>query len=116
MESPINVHEFTSMMIEKSSDMPLEENYMKISKQAWKDETQTQLKILDPNDPIMNRFQDALRAHLTRIDNKLSEEIHELVCFLLAYIYNVKINIYFIFVIKNILITGNRDKNSEEGL
>lgn len=67
------------MMIERGLSMPLEENYLKVSKQAWLDETPSQLKILDPNDPIMKRFQDALRAHLTRIDNKLSEEIHELV-------------------------------------
>ncbi|CAB0035150.1 unnamed protein product [Trichogramma brassicae] len=35
-------------------------------------------KILDPDDPLMKRFQDALKSHLQRIDGKLDEEIREL--------------------------------------
>ncbi|XP_015595584.1 coiled-coil domain-containing protein 40 [Cephus cinctus] len=34
--------------------------------------------ILDPDDPLMKRFQDALKAHLTRVNDKLNQEILEL--------------------------------------
>lgn len=36
-------------------------------------------KVLDPDDPLMKRFQDALNEHLLRVDNKLSQEILEMV-------------------------------------
>ncbi|KAG5322340.1 CCD40 protein, partial [Pseudoatta argentina] len=34
--------------------------------------------VLDPDDPLMQKFQNALREHLLRIDNKLNSEILEL--------------------------------------
>ena len=37
------------------------------------------LKILDPDDPLMKRFQEALKTHLTRINGKLTEDILDLV-------------------------------------
>ena len=59
-------------------------------KQQWMDNlNEDNFKLLDPDDPLMKRFQDALKAHLLRIDNKLSDEIKELVSF--------KINITEIF-------------------
>ncbi|XP_015108461.2 coiled-coil domain-containing protein 40 [Diachasma alloeum] len=36
------------------------------------------LKVLDPDDPLMRRFQDALRSHLLRVEERLSAEIAEL--------------------------------------
>lgn len=49
-------------------------------KQQWMtDEDEEKFKILDPDDPLMKRFQDALKSHLLRIDNKLADEISELV-------------------------------------
>ncbi|XP_018059753.1 PREDICTED: coiled-coil domain-containing protein 40 [Atta colombica] len=34
--------------------------------------------VMDPDDPLMTKFQNALREHLIRIDNKLNSEILEL--------------------------------------
>lgn len=49
-------------------------------KQQWMaDFDEDKFKILDPDDPLMKRFQDALKSHLLRIDDKLSSEISELV-------------------------------------
>lgn len=49
-------------------------------KQQWvTDVDEEKFKILDPDDPLMKRFQDALKSHLRRIDNKLTDEISELV-------------------------------------
>ncbi|XP_011298593.1 coiled-coil domain-containing protein 40 [Fopius arisanus] len=36
------------------------------------------LKVLDPDDPLMRRFQEALRSHLLRVDERLTTEIAEL--------------------------------------
>lgn len=51
----------------------------------WKSEADRNLdetlKVLDPEDRLMKRFQDALKAHLTRIDQRLSEDILNLVSF-----------------------------------
>ncbi|XP_014234800.1 coiled-coil domain-containing protein 40 [Trichogramma pretiosum] len=45
----------------------------------WMDQfNEDTFKILDPDDPLMKRFQDALKSHLQRIDGKLEEEIREL--------------------------------------
>lgn len=35
--------------------------------------------VLDPDDSLMKKFQNALREHLIRVDNKLNSEILELV-------------------------------------
>jgi len=35
--------------------------------------------VLDPDDSLMKKFQDALRTHLIRVDDRLSSEISELV-------------------------------------
>ena len=35
--------------------------------------------VLDPDDSLMTKFQNALREHLIRVDNKLNSEILELV-------------------------------------
>lgn len=37
------------------------------------------LSILDPNDNLMKKFQRTLHVHLLHVDNKLSEEILDLV-------------------------------------
>ncbi|XP_011497396.1 PREDICTED: coiled-coil domain-containing protein 40 isoform X2 [Ceratosolen solmsi marchali] len=42
------------------------------------DSDKDDFKILDPDDPLMKRFQDALKLHLLRTDDKLSNEICEL--------------------------------------
>lgn len=61
-----------SMSYRENSSLPMRQKWM-----ANVDEDNFQ--ILDPDDPLMKRFQDALKSHLSRIDNRLSEEIHELV-------------------------------------
>ncbi|XP_016844861.1 coiled-coil domain-containing protein 40-like isoform X2 [Nasonia vitripennis] len=59
--------------------MHYQENVLIPTKQQWMtDVDENQFKILDPDDPLMKRFQDALKSHLLRIDNKLSDEISEL--------------------------------------
>lgn len=35
--------------------------------------------VLDPEDPSMKKFQEALKSHLTRLDNQLADEIYDLV-------------------------------------
>lgn len=37
------------------------------------------LKVLDPDDPLMKRFQDALKAQLMKINERLLKDIDELV-------------------------------------
>lgn len=66
--------------------------------------------VLDPDDTLMKKFQNALREHLVRVDNKLSSEILELVRILLFFPYlkrihqskyNTHINktlIYYIYI------------------
>lgn len=39
----------------------------------------TTLHILNPNDNLMKKFQETLHVHLLHVDNKLSEEILNLV-------------------------------------
>ncbi|XP_033214264.1 coiled-coil domain-containing protein 40 isoform X2 [Belonocnema kinseyi] len=78
MESPIEEYEYYSKIIEKSPTIPNEESRPKFNKQLWmREQNQDQFKILDPNDPLMRTFQDALQAHLTRISNTLSDEIFD---------------------------------------
>lgn len=36
------------------------------------------LKVLDPDDPLMKRFQDALKAHLIKVNDGLTKDINEL--------------------------------------
>lgn len=60
------------------------DSQMENSVLRWKEET-TKISmdeaphVLDPEDPLMKRFQNALKAHLMRIERKLSEDIVELV-------------------------------------
>jgi hypothetical protein len=62
------------------SSVHYDENTLSPTKQQWIDNfDDDKFKILDPDDPLMKRFQDALKLHLVRIDNKLSNEIKELV-------------------------------------
>ncbi|KAJ8683178.1 hypothetical protein QAD02_018970 [Eretmocerus hayati] len=50
-----------------------------LKRQQWMvDVDEDNFKILDPDDPLMKRFQDALKAHLLRLDKKLDDEIYEL--------------------------------------
>ena len=46
---------------------------------SFKQTDGNEFNILHPDDPLMQRFQDALKAHLLRMNNKLSEEIRDLV-------------------------------------
>lgn len=59
-----------------SEDEPREEEIMKTS---FYDENGDKFHILHPDDALMKRFQDALKAHLLRLDDKLDEEIREIV-------------------------------------
>ena len=98
MESPVEECEFYSKIIEKTSAMSFEENRPKVTKQLWmREHNQDQFKILEPNDPLMKRFQDALQAHLNRINNKLADEIFDIVGVLHFII--LKMSIISIFII-----------------
>lgn len=52
----------------------------KQSKSFWLGKAPIQVpNVLDPDDALMKRFQSALKEHLLRLANKLSEEILDLV-------------------------------------
>lgn len=73
------------------SSMRYQENVSIPTKQQWMtDLDENQFKILDPDDPLMKRFQDALKSHLLRINNKLSDEISELVRYII-YLYTLNL-------------------------
>ncbi|XP_047359274.1 coiled-coil domain-containing protein 40 isoform X1 [Vespa velutina] len=51
----------------------------KLSKSFWLGKASVQIpNVLDPDDALMKRFQNALKEHLLRLANKLSEEILDL--------------------------------------
>lgn len=63
----------------------MEQSGTKLKKKLWIQEKIMDTKslnvpnVLDPDDSLMKRFQNALREHLIRVDNKLSSEILDLV-------------------------------------
>lgn len=58
----------------------VQQSETKLPKKLWVDTKPTQVpNVLNPDDSLMKKFQDALREHLTRVDKKLSDEILELV-------------------------------------
>lgn len=65
----------------QSESISQDEDIYKLITNSWNEaeETPESLKVLDPDDPLMKRFQETLRAHLMKINNKLTEEINELV-------------------------------------
>lgn len=85
-----------------NNDMEQPEN--KFTKKVWVDTKPNVLpNVLDPDDSLMKKFQNALREHLTRVDKKLSDEILELVSlflYLLSNLYNTKTryNCYIIYI------------------
>ncbi|XP_053593742.1 coiled-coil domain-containing protein 40 [Microplitis demolitor] len=64
----------------QSESISQDEDIYKLITNSWNEaeETPESLKVLDPDDPLMKRFQETLRAHLMKINNKLTEEINEL--------------------------------------
>ncbi|KAL6427867.1 hypothetical protein ACFW04_008362 [Cataglyphis niger] len=59
----------------------MEQSGTKFKKKLWIDSETKSLNVpnvLDPDDSLMKRFQNALREHLVRVDNKLSSEILDL--------------------------------------
>ncbi|KAL6264767.1 hypothetical protein P5V15_004865 [Pogonomyrmex californicus] len=57
----------------------MEQSETKIMKKLWVDTKSLNVpNVLDPDDSLMKKFQDALREHLIRVDNKLNTEILEL--------------------------------------
>lgn len=58
------------------------------SKKSWIDTISLEIpNVLDPDDSLMKRFQDALREHLARVDDRLSSEIVELVSIIRTHIH-----------------------------
>lgn len=97
MESPIEEYEYYSKIIERSLTMSFEESRPKFTEQLWmREHNQNQFKILEPNNPLMKSFQDALQAHLTRISNTLSDEIFDIVRTLYLNILQTKTTSIFI--------------------
>lgn len=67
----------------QSPNISQDEEIYKLIKDNWnEDKPAESLKVLDPDDPLMKRFQEALKAHLVKINKNLSEEINELVSIL----------------------------------
>ncbi|XP_014468728.1 PREDICTED: coiled-coil domain-containing protein 40-like [Dinoponera quadriceps] len=61
------------------SNTDREQSETKFTKKLWVDKKPAQvLNVLNPDDSLMKKFQDALQEHLTRVDKKLSDEILEL--------------------------------------
>ncbi|KMQ90906.1 coiled-coil domain-containing protein 40-like protein [Lasius niger] len=57
----------------------MEQSGTKLKKKLWIDTKSLNVpSVLDPDDSLMKKFQNALREHLVRIDNKLSSEILDL--------------------------------------
>ncbi|XP_012273583.1 coiled-coil domain-containing protein 40 [Orussus abietinus] len=78
-ESPCCQPGFPPTSSPASNVEPMEDTYPNPKKQVWvQTPSEELLQVLDPDDPLMKRFQDALQKHLLRIDKKLSEEILEL--------------------------------------
>ncbi|XP_046470092.1 coiled-coil domain-containing protein 40 isoform X1 [Neodiprion pinetum] len=64
---------------EKTPSDSLNEPSTKVNSKLWKYTPPAEPpSILDPDDPLMKRFQESLKAHLSRINNKLNEEIFDL--------------------------------------
>lgn len=58
----------------------VEQPGMRLTKKMWTDtKPLTVPNVLDPDDSLMKKFQNALREHLVRVDNKLNSEILDLV-------------------------------------
>jgi len=58
----------------------MEQPGTKVMKKIWIDTKSLNVpNVLDPDDSLMKKFQNALREHLVRVDNKLNSEILELV-------------------------------------
>lgn len=63
-----------------SLDNTLKTNDMEQEKNSRIDANSVEIpNVLHPDDSLMKKFQDALRDHLIRIDNKLNSEILDLV-------------------------------------
>lgn len=57
----------------------MEQSGTRIKKKLWIDTKSLNVpNVLDPDDSLMKKFQNALRDHLVRVDNKLNDEILEL--------------------------------------
>lgn len=64
----------------------MEQPGTRFKKKLWIDPKSLNVpNVLDPDDSLMKKFQNALREHLVRVDNKLSSEILELVRILLSF-------------------------------
>lgn len=62
----------------------MEQPGTRFKKKLWIDPKSLNVpNVLDPDDSLMKKFQNALQEHLVRVDNKLSSEILELVRILL---------------------------------
>lgn len=64
-----------------NADMGQSGRETKLTRKLWIEPTKSpeMPNVLDPNDSLMKKFQDALREHLSRVDKKLSDEILEFV-------------------------------------
>ncbi|CAD6201324.1 GSCOCG00000125001-RA-CDS [Cotesia congregata] len=63
----------------QSPNISQDEEIYKLIKDNWNEDKPTEsLKVLDPEDPLMKRFQEALKTHLVKINKNLTEEINEL--------------------------------------
>lgn len=74
-------------LIESDASVPssvtannMEQPGTKVMKKLWVDTKSLDVpNVLDPDDSLMKKFQNALREHLIRADNRLNSEILELV-------------------------------------
>ncbi|XP_043504868.1 coiled-coil domain-containing protein 40 isoform X2 [Polistes fuscatus] len=72
------VQNLSSLKYDSSTLNPVE-NSNKLSKSFWIGKASVPVpNVIDPDDALMKRFQSALKEHLLRLNNKLSEEILDL--------------------------------------
>lgn len=100
MNTPIESNALTVPLDNEFNADSMEQSGTKLKKKLWMDTKSLNVpNVLDPDDSLMKKFQNALRQHLVRVDNKLSSEILEFVRILLSFpnlkrIYQINIYIY----------------------
>lgn len=82
--------------LDNSFDANMERPGTTVTKQLWIDTKSLRApNVLDPDDTLMKKFQNALREHLVRVDNRLNNEILELVSMCIFFIFKAFIKYIF---------------------
>jgi len=86
MDTPVESNNLNAPPDDEFNANGMEQPGTRFKKKLWIDPKSLNVpNVLDPDDSLMKKFQNALREHLVRVDNKLSSEILELVRILLSF-------------------------------